>query len=66
MCYRGSKAQRAALSFDADFILMGIQIFKRDYERVVSELSHKRVHVILDEAQCIKDVGTDNYKKYRD
>ena len=44
MCYRGSKKQRAALSFGADFILMGIQIFKRDYERVVSELNHKRVH----------------------
>lgn len=66
MCYRGSPKERAKLSFDADFILVGMQIFKKDYEHILAELAHKKVHVILDEAQCIKDVGTENYKRYRD
>lgn len=66
VCYRGSPAQRKQISFDADFVLMGLTIFKIDHDRVVSELGRRKVHVILDEAQAIKDVGTDNYKFYRD
>lgn len=66
VAYRGSPTQRAALDLNADFILMGIQIFKRDIEHLSSKLDGKVLHVILDEAQCIKDVGTANYKTYRD
>ena len=66
MAYRGSPATRAKLSFDADFILMGMQIFKRDIEHISRQIKGKRAHVILDEAQCIKDVSTANYKTYRD
>ncbi len=64
--YQGTPAARKKLSLDADFVLMGIQIFKKDYERVTEELASHSVHVILDEAHCIKDIGTDNYKLYRD
>lgn len=66
MCYRGSPAERRKLDFNADFILTGIQIFKKDIDRFNNELNGKRVHTILDEAQCIKDVSTGNYKTYRD
>jgi SNF2 family DNA or RNA helicase len=64
--YQGSPAERRAVSFDADFVLMGIQIFKRDIERVTYEFSDKDVFTFLDEAQCIKDVGSQNYQRFRD
>lgn len=64
--YRGSPAHRKTVSFDVDFVLMGIQIFKKDMAYIEEKLQGKGVHVILDEAQCIKDVGTSNYKTYRD
>lgn len=67
LAYQGSPKQRELMCLDGvDFILMSMQIFKRDYDRLWLNLSEKRVHVILDEAQCIKDVGTQNYKRYRD
>ena len=45
---------------------MSIVIFKKDFHRIDHDLGKKRVHVAVDEAHCIKDVGTDNYKKLRD
>ncbi len=67
LVYRGSPAERKKMSFDGvDFVLMSIVIFKKDFDRIEHELRHKRVHVAVDEAHCIKDVGTDNYKKLRD
>ena len=66
LTYRGSPAERRAMKLNATFILMGIQIFKRDIERIEAEIGRRRLHVILDEAQCIKDVSTANYKTYRD
>lgn len=67
LAYEGSPTRRKSMNFAGqDFILMSMQIFKRDYERVCWQLGPKRVHVILDEAQCIKGVGTQNYKMFRD
>lgn len=63
--YRGTPAKRAAMSLDGDFILMSMDIFKRDNKRLCDDLSSRRIHVILDEAQCIKDVSTGNHKIYR-
>lgn len=63
--YEGTPAERRAVSFDADFVLMGIQIFKRDIERVSEEFCDKDVFTFLDEAQCIKDVGSQNYQRFR-
>lgn len=66
LCYRGSPRQREKMDITAhDFVLVSIAIFKIDYERFVRDLNKKTVHVILDEGQCVKDVGTANYKKYR-
>lgn len=64
--YQGTPAQRKAASFDADFVLMGTQIFKRDISRIQDELADKQLHVFLDEAHCIKDVSTAIYHQYRD
>ena len=66
LAYRGTPTERKAMSLNHLFVLMSIQIFKRDYERIVKETMHRNIHVLVDEAHCIKDVGTDNYKKVRD
>ena len=66
VAYRGTPKQRAALRLDATFTLMSIQIFKRDYEHITRKTLYRKLFVLVDEAHCIKDVGTDNYKKVRD
>jgi superfamily II DNA or RNA helicase len=63
LCYHGSPKQRAEMNLIGhDFVLMSIQIFKRDIERIEREMGQIDLHIILDEAHCIKDVGTANYK----
>jgi SNF2 family DNA or RNA helicase len=62
--YHGPPAKRHGLSFDVTFIVMGIQIFKKEYHAISLKLEGRKVHVILDEAQCIKDVSTGNHEKY--
>lgn len=66
LMYQGSPAERKLMDIDVEFLLMSIQIFKRDHERIAAELGHKRIHIIVDEAHCLKDVGTQNYKMVRD
>lgn len=63
VAYRGSPKERERIRFDAPFMVMSYQIFKRDYERICSETAGKRVMLIADEASVIKDVGTDNHRK---
>jgi SNF2 family DNA or RNA helicase len=64
--YQGSPAARKKLKLKADFVLMSIQIFKKDYQRIREELWYQRLHVVLDEAHCIKDIKTSNYKLYQE
>lgn len=64
--YAGTPAQRKAMNLDVDFIIVSIQIFKRDIERLERECRRKSVHVCVDEAQMIKNVGSGNYKMVRD
>lgn len=66
VAYRGSPAERRAMQLEGDFILMSMQIFKKDYERIHHDTIFDRLHIILDEAQCIKNVGSQNYKLFRD
>lgn len=66
VAYRGTPKQRSKIELDGKWVVAGYQIFKRDHDRFM-ELSHtKRVLAIADEAQALKNVGTDNYKKFRD
>lgn len=67
LMYRGTPAQRKAMVLtDHDVVLVGNEIFKKDYDRFLREFGHLHVHVIRDEAQSIKNVSTDNYKKFRE
>ncbi len=64
LAYRGTPAERRAMKLDKDFILMSYQIFKKDFERLAEELSHKRLVIIADEADALKNVGSDNHRKF--
>lgn len=66
LTYRGTPAKRKAMTFSGyDFVVMSMQIFKQDIERI-EVMTDERTHVILDEAQAVKNVGTANYKTFRD
>ena len=62
VAYAGTPKQRAQVRFDADFILMSMQIFKKDYDYVLGMLKGHNLTVIVDEATSIKNVGSDNHK----
>jgi hypothetical protein len=67
--YRGTPSERAALRLDRLFTVVGIQIFKKDYARFYELSNQQRLHTALDESAggaSIKNVGSDNYKKYRE
>lgn len=68
VAYRGTPKERKLIRLRGDFILMSMQIFKKDYARIVAELGTKDadIIVIVDEATSIKNVGSDNHKKVRD
>ena len=61
--YQGTPSERAAMSLDADFVLVGVQIFKKEYERFVSHFSDKEPVVIIDEANMVSNISTDNHEK---
>ena len=65
--YQGTPLQRKEMTFEGqDFVLMSMQVFQKDYARICSDLGPKRVHIILDEAQCIKNIKTKNFRMFRD
>ena len=66
MVYAGTPAQRKKLKFDKRFILVGIQMFKRDFKRFEEELGASRLFVVVDEAQALKNPASDNFKFVRD
>jgi SNF2 family DNA or RNA helicase len=61
--YRGTPAQRDALDLDMDFVLVGVQIFKRDFARFQRYFSDKNYTVIIDEANLVGNIESDNHKK---
>lgn len=64
--YRGSPAKRAKMNLDVDFILMSYQIFKKDWSKLQEFYMSRTVVIICDEAQAVKNVGSDTHKKVRD
>jgi hypothetical protein len=64
--YAGTPTERAAMSFDVDVILVGIQIFKKDYERFVTYFSGKPYSVFVDEATIVGNIESDNHQKVYD
>lgn len=61
--YQGTPAQRKALPLGVDVVLVGIQIFKRDYQRFRDWFDGRRYTVAIDEANMLCNVGSDNHEK---
>ena len=66
VCYQGTPSERAAMSLDADFVLVGVQIFKKEYARFHNHFKDLDVTTIVDEATIISNIGTDNHEKIYD
>ena len=65
--YRGTPTKRKAINLGETLItLVGIQIFKVDYERFLTSFENVKTTVILDEAAAIKNVSSQNYRTFRD
>lgn len=64
--YAGTPKQRAAIKFDGQFIIMGVQIFKRDTDAVLEKLGGCQSFLIVDEAQMLKNPSSANFTHVRD
>jgi SNF2 family DNA or RNA helicase len=64
--YWGTPKERKQINLDRDFILMSMQIFKKDLAYLADYFEHLQVQGIVDEATSIKNVSSDNYKMTRD
>ena len=60
--YSGTPAKRKEIIFHADFIVMSIYIFKRDWDSIVDRCGGNIWNVAVDEAVSIKNCGSDNHK----
>lgn len=63
LAYRGTPNERKSLKLQGDFILMSIQIFKKDFDRIFHELHGKPLTIIVDEATSVKNIGSDNHQR---
>lgn len=65
--YAGTPAQRRALSLDVDFVLVGVQIFKKEYARFVEFFRGKPFSLIIDEpTQFMSSINSDAHDKLHD
>ena len=64
--YAGTPSERKAMSLDADFVLVGVQIFKKEFDRFQTFFQDKQYVTIVDEATMISNIGTDNHEKVYD
>ena len=60
--YRGTPKQRKDLDLDCDFLLVGVQTFKRDYDRIADYFAGKEYCVVIDEATLVANSESDNHK----
>ena len=61
--YYGSIKERKQIVLRGDFILVSMQVFKNDFDRIFRELHGRALTVLVDEATSVKNIGSDNHKK---
>jgi SNF2 family DNA or RNA helicase len=67
LVYQGDPAKRQAMNIAAyRWLLMTIQIFKKDLPRIRRALGERSSTTVVDEAHSVKNVGSANYKAVRD
>ncbi len=60
--YRGTPKYRKTLNLEHDFIVMSMDIFKNDYDWLLNYLGNDPLTLIVDEATCIKNIESANYR----
>lgn len=67
LLYKGSPAERKSLPLGyADVVISTPGVFKNDFERFMNILGPKKVYLVIDEATCVRQVGTLTHKAVRD
>lgn len=64
--FRGTPAQRAKKDLSADFILVGVQIFKKHYRQFVDYFADRPYAVAIDEATMLAGYESDAHEKVYD
>ena len=64
--YMGTPTQRKLIKLDGQFIIVGVQILKKDYASLQSKLGSNKLFVIVDEAQMLKNPASGNFKTIND
>ena len=64
--YQGTPQERDLIPLGGQFVLMSIQIFKKDFERITKTYSKRKPVLIVDEAHSVKGLDSDNHKKVQD
>lgn len=62
LIYRGTPSQRQKLDLDVDVILLSMDIFKNDFERLYDFYLNKNLTLIVDEAVSVKNHQTSNHQ----
>lgn len=60
--YAGTPQARSKIDLNVDYLLVSIDIFKNDFERLYEHYREYPVTLLIDEATCIKNISTTNYK----
>lgn len=60
--YAGLPAKRKLLSLDADFVLVGVHIFKRDFTRFSNFFYDRPFTLLVDEATFIANINSANHE----
>lgn len=60
--YAGSPAVRNKIDLNVSYLLMTIEIFKNDFEKLYNFYLDKPVTLLVDEATSIKNINTGNYR----
>lgn len=66
LAYEGSPAKRQAMDLNVHWLVMSNGIFKNDLTRLLKHYNDKRVLLICDESQCVKDATTKIHRSVRD
>jgi len=65
LCWTPTK-RKALKLVGQDFILMSMDIFKRDYDYIVDQVGGRYIHLIVDEAQSVKNIDSINYQAVKE
>lgn len=63
--YAGAPKVRSEMDLNVDFLVMSIQIFKRDYDSLVSRLDYN-ITLNIDECTSVKGLDSDNHRSVVD